>query len=423
MKKTFTILKVFLVLLVAVSLVTCSQSPSCVLEGSDGISHMHGRVPMDRPEAASSGCGTGGSGSTCSSTLTPTEVLFDQGTTGAINTLAISTGGNLALMCTTATPPLGQQLVVANLGGGTEYLYVLQVTAGTATGTGTATITGFTIGQVAPITLTQAGTALSLSGTGLFQGLFEIQADPSGRFLTLTDFTLGEIHVLLIDSTTGALSVAPGSPFASANALFMAVSSDGTTMYVSDSVDDQIFIYTIDTASLTAVLTLSTTFVEPTHLAVNAPSFLLVSPGGNFLYTANAQSISFYSIDPTTDLLGGPIAGSPVTPAPTFNPFLMAFDNTDSFLYVTGTGSEGVLGYTFNSATGALTAIGGSPFASGLAGTISDIVPDLTLPVVYLLIDGTIQPYTVGTTTGGALTAPSTAGTFTASGNIVIAGV
>ena len=387
---------------------------------------MLGRVPLDRAAATASGCPTGGAPpSSCSSTLTPTEVLFSQASTGAITTLAINTSGNpLSLMCTTATVGLGQQVVVANVSATANYLYVLKVTAGTKTSAGSALITGFTIGHVAPVTLTQVVPTLTISGTGLFQSSFELQADPSGSFLTLTDTTAGLVHVLLISAADGTLSVAPGSPFPAAHALFTAATfvGAGEVLYVSDNTDGQIYVFTVDVTSLTNVLTLNSTFPEPTGLAVNFPISMQVNSIDGLLYTANTQSISIYVIQADGSLLNSAGLGSPVTPAPIFNPQLVAMDNTGSFLYVTGTGTEGVLGYAIQP-NGSLVAIGGSPFASGLTGGVTDIVADLSLPQVYLLINGVISPYGVGTTTGGVLTPNPSSTQFTASGNIAIASV
>jgi len=421
MRNIAKLLKVFLTLLVTVSLVTCisNNTPSCVLLGSNGTVRSIFRA------AATSGCPTsgGGGGSSCSSTLTPTEVLFSQSSTGAITTLAINTGGNaLALMCTTATAVLGQ-IVVANANGSPNYLYAMKLTAGSDSTTGTATINGFAIGHVAPVTLTPLSpTSFTISGTNFFSGTSVLQADPLGNFLTLTDEGASLVHVLLI-SSNGTLSEAPGSPFPAANALFTAVGPGEGFLYVSDNSDGEIFIFQIDLSSLTDVLTpiVNSPFQVPAPNSSNAPITMLLSPLQNFLYTANNQSISFYTINGDGSL--SLAAGSPVTPAPLFNPQFLAMDSTGTYLYVTGTSTEGVLGYTMNQSTGGLTLIPGSPFASGTTSNISAVEADPSLAVLYLVINGVINPYTIGTATGGVLTAPTVTPTFTASTNIAIASV
>jgi 6-phosphogluconolactonase (cycloisomerase 2 family) len=419
-------LKVFAVFLVTLSLVTCSGAPSCTLEGSNPTAVGAGRFLR---AAAASGCPTGGGGggnNTCSATLTPTEVLFSQSATGSINTLAINTGGNaLALMCTTATANSGQIAVANVTATGANYLYVL--TPPTKAGANTVIINGFAIGHVAPVALTPVsnpGGSITITGAGFFTGFFELQADPFGQFLTLTDTSKSVVHVLLINSTTGALSVAPGSPFPAANALFTAA---GTTngveyLYVSDNFDAQIRIFSVNVTSPTKVLTeilLNSPFLVHGGQSVNSPITMLVSPNGNFLYTANDQSISIYTIQ-IDGSLTAPL--SPVTPAPLFNPQFLAVDNTGSFLYVSGTGTEGVLGFAIL-ANGSLSAInGGTPFATGTTG-VTDMVADPSLAVLYLVINGVINPYNIQTNSGGGLTLPTVTPTFVASTNLAIANV
>jgi hypothetical protein len=416
--------KVFAIFLVTLSLVTCSGAPSCTLEGSNGAAVGTGRF---RRDAAASGCPTGGGGggnNNCSSTLTPTEVLFSQSATGSINTLAINTGGNaLALMCTTATANSGQIAVATVTGTGANYLYVL--TPPTKAGANTVIINGFAIGHAAPVTLTPIAASLTITGAGFFASTFALQADPFGQFLTLTDTSKSVVHVLLITAATGALAVGPGSPFAAPNALFTAAgTANGVEyVYVSDNVDAQIRIFSVNVVPPNNVLTeipVNSPFLVPGGQSVNSPITMLVSPNGSFLYTANDQSISIYAIQIDGSLTQGP--GSPFTPAPIFNPQLLAVDNTGSFLYASGTGTEGVLGFAIL-ANGSLTPIsGGTTLVTGTAG-VTDMVADPSLAVLYLVISGVINPYVIGTNTGGGLTAPTVKPTFIASTNLAIANV
>jgi hypothetical protein len=416
-------LKVFAVILVSFSLVTCSNAPSCTLLGSNA-------VPVSRASrffnaaTTTTGCptGTGGGGNnTCSNTLTPTEVLFAQASTGAITTLAIpaTSGAALALMCTTATAGLGQ-ITVANLPSGAT-LFALK--SPTTAAPNTVTISEFAIGHTAPVTLTPVGTPITITGAGAFAGFFELQADPSGQFLTLTDSSLSVVHVLLINSTTGALSEAVGSPFPAANALFTAESIVGGAefVYVSDNSDGQIFIFSFSLTSPKALTPIANSPFVSSGGTANSPISMLVNSNQSILYTANNLSISILAIQSDGSLLPAPGSNTPVTPTPAFSPFLLAFDNTGSFLYVMSQGTEGVLGYTINTTTGGLTLIGGSPFATGTTSNISDMIADPVLTNLYLVINGVINPFTIGT--GGVLTAPAVTPTFTASTNLAIANV
>lgn len=401
-----SILEVIALLLGVISLVNCSGSPSCVLEGASSPRRLF------KSAATTTGCPTGSGGNgTCSSTLTPTDVLFGQASTGAVTTLAINTpaGTKLSLMCTTATAGLGQ-LAVANVTATNKnFLYVLDVQ--------TKTINGFLIGHVAPTTLTSVGTAFAIS-LSANPTVVELQTDPAGRFLTVTDFVAGVVHVLLIDPNLGTLTEGPGSPFPAAHALFTAVGTTGQFLYVTDSTDAQIFVFLIDVTNALDVLTLVQTFVEPTHVPANTPIAMQVNLAGTFLYTGNSSSISFYAIDPINGTLSG--TGSALSFTPQFDPQLLTMDITGTYLYVLGAGTEGILGFTMN-ANGSLTLISNTSFAGGLS--VSDMLVNPLGGQMYLLIAGGINVYTLDPNTG-LLTPPTGAAAFTTSSlNIVAAKV
>lgn len=414
MKRSF--FQLITLLLGAISLVNCSEAPSCILVTNAAVEARG----LSRRSAAASGCpvnmGGGGNGA-CSSTLTPTEVLFGQASTGAITTLAIGTGtSSLELMCTTATAGLGQIVVANVLATNTSYLYTMTVSrSGTA---GTASISGFAIGRVAPVTLTAvAPQPFAVTGTNFFGGSAELQADPTGRFLTLTDTSQSLVHVLLI-SASGTLSEAAGSPFTVANALFTAVGTSGQFLYVTDNPDGEIFIFTIN-LSANPVLSpiVNSPFLQPIPLSANAPISMQVNLAGTFMYTANNQTVSILAIGVDGSLTS---TGAPGTFTPTFNPQDLAMDPTGSFLYVRGSGTEGVVGFTINNGTGALTIIAGSAFASGLS--VSDILINPLGGQLYILIAGEINVYNI-TAGSGVLVLQTGVTQFASSGNLAAARV
>jgi len=411
MKRSF--LQVIALFLGAISLVNCSNAPSCVRASADTLVRM--------PAATASGCpvgsggGGGGGNGACSNTLTPTDVLFGQTSTGAITTLAINTpaGTNLSLMCTTANAGLGAELAVANvISSSKNFLYALSIQAGT--------IDGLAIGHVAPVTLTAVGPAFSIWAANGVHTVVEMQADPSGRFLTVTDAAASMVHVLLIDPNLGTLKEAPGSPFTVANALFTAVGTTGEFLYVTDQSDAEIRIFSIDVTSSVQVLTELTAFspfIEPTGNPSNAPISMQINSAGTFLYTANTASISFYAIDPISGALSGP--GSPLSFVPQFNPQLLTMDVTGSFLYALGQGFEGVLGFTMNG-NGSLTLISGTPTAGG--SSVTDMLVNPLGGQMYLLVAGSIDVFTIDPTSGALAPATSTT-TFKSSSTFAAAKV
>src|SRR4029077_11651546 len=141
MKRSF--LQLIALFLGAISLVNCSNAPSCVRASADTLVRI--------PAAAASGCpvgsggGGGGGNGACSNTLTPTDVLFGQTSTVAIPTLAIDTavGPDLARMCTSANAGVGEIAVANVTATNKNFLYSLSITtSGTPK---TATIDGFAI--------------------------------------------------------------------------------------------------------------------------------------------------------------------------------------------------------------------------------------------------------------------------------------
>ena len=134
---------------------------------------------------------------------------------------------------------------------------------------------------------------------------------------------------------------------------------------------------------------------------------LLAAPlPGQFAYVANADSsnVSGYTINAATGALTA-IPGSPF-PARS-NPASVAVDPTGKFAYVANSNSDfnEVSGYTIHATTGALTDIPGSPFpADGLTPIFVAVDPTGKFAYVANLYGGRISGYTINATTG-ALTA------------------
>jgi 6-phosphogluconolactonase (cycloisomerase 2 family) len=407
-------LQIIAILIAALTLVNCAQKP-CVF-GSNGAATE--RQPLFRaPKAATTdvcptntgggGGGGGGGNGTCSSTLTPNEVLFSLTSAGSVQSLAVSTGLTpLALMCTTVAAPGVEIAVSAN-----KFLYVLNGT--------TKKINGFVIGHVKPVTLAPIpNQPFSISAT--FGTFFEMRPDPLGRFLFITDSSVGKVHVFLIDQGTGALTEALNSPFTAASALFTAVTPSGQFVYVTDPNDGLIFIFTIDAGGqLTA--TLNSPFVVPSRLTADSPIDIAMHSSGKFLITSNFISVASYVIDQTSgDLSEAP--GSPYSTGGTIavQPQFLAIDGTNSFVYVTGRSNQGIIGYSIDQLSGTLTLISTNSFGS--TTNADAIVADPAAAQVFVQISGAINTFTIDATTG-SLIAPTGTSKFSSISNMVIANV
>jgi hypothetical protein len=89
-----------------------------------------------------------------------------------------------------------------------------------------------------------------------------------------------------------------------------------------------------------------------------------VGPSGKFAFVVNniSNNVSAYTINSATGALS-PVGGSPF---PTGSaPIAVAVDPSGKFAYVANNNSNSVSAYTINSTTGALSPVSDSPFATG----------------------------------------------------------
>jgi 6-phosphogluconolactonase (cycloisomerase 2 family) len=216
----------------------------------------------------------------------------------------------------------------------------------------------------------------------------------------------GTVSGYAVDSTTGALSPVPGSPFAAdLTPGAVAVTPSNKFVYVANNASNNISAYTVDgtTGALTEVS-------GSPFLAGQGPRSVAIDPSGKFVYVADDTShnnISAYAIDATTGALT-PVPGSPFDTAPTpttpgWNASSVAVDPSGKFLYVP-TQENYVLTYKIDSNTGALTVVSSSFYAAGAQP--STLAVDPSGKFVYVTGSHVVWAYTVDGTTG-ALTAVS----------------
>ncbi len=275
-------------------------------------------------------------------------------------------------------------------------------------------VTGFTVN----LTNGALSTPSNVAGPNDAGGMV---ADPSAKFVYVSDFTGNAIDGFAIDQTTGGLTPISGSPFpvGSGNGPSgMAMDSAGKFLFLAHANMDGIFAFTRDlsTGALTSV-------PGSPFAAGAAPEHLVVQPSDTFLYASNNNdpmgSISAYSIDPTTGALTE-IAGSPFATQSGFpGPGRLAIEPSGKFLYVglggTVNANHFVAAFSIDSSTGALTPVSGSPFTTG-DGPFS-IGLDQSGKYLYTANshDSSVSAFTIDSSTG-ALTAvsgsPFAAGNF-----------
>jgi len=268
-----------------------------------------------------------------------------------------------------------------------------------------------------------------------------IAIDPTGRFLYVYSFTINQetttsnIDIYTIDSATGVLTAAAGSPI-SEPAAIQSITFDpiGNYAYLGeepiDGAADEILICTVDVNSglLTQVGT-----VQPASLLVGQS---IIAPGSQFLYSAGVFSLPTnyadgFTIDPNTGLLNE-VTGSPYEIGE--NSFQLASDPSGKFLYVVNAGSPyqitgsasdyagTISAFTIDSKTGALTGVVGSPFAAGInaISVIVDPTGRFTYAASTRYVPGTydssatILGYSVNSSSGVLTPFPATAWTDSA---------
>jgi 6-phosphogluconolactonase len=130
---------------------------------------------------------------------------------------------------------------------------------------------------------------------------------------------------------------------------------------------------------------------------------ILINPSVKFVYAADPPNLDVFSFNSTSGALAA-ITGSPF-PAQ-IGAFGIAMDPGGKFLYAPQGTNPGVSAFTANGSTGALTAVAGSPFSAG-NGPFAAVV-DPSGKFLYVSdsvgVNGSISAYTINSASG-ALTA------------------
>lgn len=158
-----------------------------------------------------------------------------------------------------------------------------------------------------------------------------IRVTPDGKFVIVTNQGSNNVAVFSLNASTGALTEAPGSPFASG--------------------------------------------LQPGPIAIDPPPAAGSTPRpGKFVFIGNTggNSLSAYTIDSSGNLTPAP--GSPIALGSNAQPSSIAVDPAGKFVYVSMANQQ-IAGLAVDSNTGALTPLSGSPFSVGFAARDMVFVP------------------------------------------------
>jgi 6-phosphogluconolactonase len=270
------------------------------------------------------------------------------------------------------------------------------------------------------------------SGNSVAQDVIatSMQVDSTGGYLLAvgisTSLQSQAIGIYQINSTTGLLTAVTGSPLAlyTGNASTPTIATP-TGMLITPN---NSYVYVSLGALGVQVLTLGTggalstgsaaTILNPISTSTSPSDIGLASdPLTAFLFVAEINSgLRVLSIGTGGSLKE--VSGSPY--AVGTGPTGVILDTTGSYVYVANKGSNNISAFTLTAASGKLTAIAGSPFASGGQVPIA-LVNDNTKKYIAVINNGSngsngnsdVQVFKFDTTTDGKLDPVSTATTGT----------
>jgi len=214
--------------------------------------------------------------------------------------------------------------------------------------------------------------------------------DPSGSFLFQTAVGGGApsgIFAYVIDRSNGNLSVAAGSPYLTTVPFYAdVVDQQGKFLYALGAQGVYAFSIQAGTGTLTQVAGSPYAAAGPSTQLPMPANIMAVDQTNNFLYVSTTSGISGFTINQATGQLTA-IAGSPFA-SNVSDSWAIVVTPNNSFLYqLQSHTSTNIYGYSINQSSGALTALSGSPFGAGQcgsvvpAGTIGVPTPDnMTIP-------------------------------------------
>jgi 6-phosphogluconolactonase (cycloisomerase 2 family) len=361
--------------------------------------------------------GTQPSGSPCGDALTASNKFFYVGdyeqagtiygysvnnTTGALTALSGSPFSGHPFNCASLVHPSSKFLFVVNASvasqGATISVYAINSTTGAL-----AEVSG------SPF----AGDGLNFDDN--------MVTDPTGRFLyvavgpSVSNGAPGILLAYSVNLTTGALTPVPGSPFKVGQyAGGLAMDPTGKFLYFGN-------LMTSGDVPATFVFSLNGSTGVPTQIGtqgiqgdsdygfsfVTGTAPVTYTPSFAYVTNQTSKSISEFTITDATGALTA-VAGSPL--ADSNGPQVVTAAPNGKFVY-TGNSNGSISEYKITATTGALTKVSGSPI-KGLADPVSLVVdPTSSFLLVADQTNQTLTSYTINPSTG-ALTLLNSVGTL-----------
>jgi len=232
-------------------------------------------------------------------------------------------------------------------------------------------------------------------------GTVFIDADPASRFVYVPLQTQNQVAVFSVNQGTGALTPVTGSPFDTGGdwAFAAKLHPSGKFLYVSNYNSDDISVFSVGSdGKLTPVGT-------PVPLVDgDTPNQIIMDPQGRFLYVSHyccdTGTMDGFSINSTTGALT-PIPGGPFDACDGLECRGGMVDFSGRFL-ITGVTWDSEVSVLSIAQSGALTHVSGSPFPSGSGPFTAIEVPSggKTYVAVNNIYDANVSVYDFNTSTG-----------------------
>jgi hypothetical protein len=373
--------------------------------------------------ASGSGLGTGTSGGSATAYAFAVD---DQNDTIDGYTLS-TTAGTFA-----ATSPYTAPVMPANFGGVGLVVAQNKFLYGVFPDLQQQELYGWSIDSTGNLTsLTGFPQAVTLTiPTLLIYNQYAVITNPAGTLLFISDAGINQIIVYQINSTTGALTPAPGSPFSAGTIVPQNMGMDGLGKYLYVSSEGSSLDHAgtvVGAFSVTSAGVLTQVAGSP----FNYPLWEMQGdPTGQYLIGISGETTTYFgsdddnlyvfSINSATGAIT-PVANSPFSTTG-YTPFNMAVQPvaTDGALIYSfnwdDIGSANfVEGYQLSTSNGALTAATGSPFTALTASAWGQFDPSGNYLFFYSGVSPSVALSAYQVTSGGGLTAIGSAVPLTTS--------
>ncbi len=245
--------------------------------------------------------------------------------------------------------------------------------------------------QISAYRINTSSGALKLSASvSLPSGLPVAMAiDSTGRFIYAVSTLDNKISAFSINSTDGSLT--PINTLSTgADPISITIDTSGKFLYVANSGDNTVSIFTLDGTG-----TMSPSGSTPPD--GTGTSSVNVDASGNFAYVTNSTEVSTYKINSVSGFLtkilsvrsrGGFLSPPNSMPVMAFVNGTSAVSYVPKFAFVANSGDNTISGYSVNPTTGALTTTGTAFSFNGIGTTPWNVGIHPSKNIAYIAMEG-----------------------------------